>query len=79
MNDHSPGGELPDSKARLAEVESLLMHTQHELEQLGEVLLKQMRQLETIERKLNKFENRVEKLEDDPENRDPTAEKPPHY
>ena len=65
--------------ARLAEVESLLTHLQHELGQMHSMLLAQTAELAALARRIEKFEGRLERLDEGPEDRDPRVEKPPHY
>ncbi|MEM7812487.1 MAG: SlyX family protein [Planctomycetota bacterium] len=64
---------------RLEDVESLVTHLQRDVEQMHEVLVAQQAELAALRRKLEKAEARVDSLEADPEDRDPVAEKPPHY
>ena len=67
------------AEARLTAVETLLTHLQHELSQMHEVLLAQAEELRTLRDRAAKLDGRVDKLEDEPEDRDPRAERPPHY
>ena len=65
--------------ARLTAVETLLTHLQHELSQMHAVLLAQTAELQALRDRASKIDGRIDKLEEDPEDRDPRAEKPPHY
>ena len=67
------------AEARLTAVETLLTHLQHELSQMHGVLLAQTEELQALRDRASKLDGRIDKLEEDPENRDPRAEKPPHY
>ena len=68
-----------DDSRRFAEIETLLTHVQHELSQMHAVLLAQTAELQTLRDRLGKLDGRLDRLEEDPEDRDPRAEKPPHY
>ena len=65
--------------ARLTAVETLLTHLQRELAQMHEVLLAQSAELQALRDRAAKLDGRLDRLEDDPEDRDPRAEQPPHY
>ncbi len=64
---------------RLTAVESLLMHLQHDLDQLHEAILGSRRDVDDLRRELGRLRRDVERLESPPETRDPKLEKPPHY
>ena len=69
----------PAPSERLTAIESALMHLQHEVEQLNAAVLGQQRDIDGIRKELERLTGHVERLEQDPETRDPKAEKPPHY
>ncbi|QDU40159.1 Protein SlyX [Maioricimonas rarisocia] len=62
---------------RLARIETLIMHMQHDMEQFNSVLIEQQKHLEQIRERLTRIEDEDEDWPDDP--RDPGLEKPPHY
>ena len=64
---------------RLTAVESLLTHLQHELAQMHAVLLAQSAELQALRDRAAKLDGRLDRVEDPPEDRDPRAERPPHY
>ncbi|HEX6987456.1 MAG TPA: SlyX family protein [Planctomycetaceae bacterium] len=64
---------------RLTAIESLLMHVQHDLEQIHEAVVGQRRDIDALRRELDRLRGHVERLELGPESRDPKLEKPPHY
>ncbi len=65
---------------RLTNVELLLTHLQHDLEQLSQVVFRQQAELDTLRKELILLDTRVVTLSTEgPEVRDPQAEKPPHY
>lgn len=64
---------------RLTNVELLLTHLQHDLEQLSQVVFRQQAELDALRKELTLLDSRVVTLTEDPELRDPLAEKPPHY
>ncbi len=67
------------SDERLTAIETLLMHMQHELEQLNSALLGQQRDTDALRKDLDRLRGHIERLETAPEARDPKLEKPPHY
>lgn len=60
-------------------LESLLMHLQHDFETLNAVVLDQQRQLARLQQVLTRVDDRLNRLSLDEEQRDPEAERPPHY
>lgn len=64
---------------RLTNVELLLTHLQHDLEQLSQVVFRQQAELDVLRKELVLLDSRVVTLTEGPEVRDPLAEKPPHY
>lgn len=67
------------SEERWEKLESLLMHLQHDCEQLGQVVWRQQAELDALRRELAKLNERLDDLSEEPEVRDPLAERPPHY
>lgn len=63
----------------LERLESLLMHLQHDFETLNAVVLDQQRQLTRLQQVLTRVDDRLNRLSLDEEQRDPEAERPPHY
>ena len=71
--------KLAAMERRQEAVESLLTHLQHELAQMHAVLLAHTAELGELRLRVERFEGKLERLEEPPEDRDPRAEKPPHY
>ena len=71
MSDHSTDND------RLAKVEMLLSHLQHDIDKLNEALISQQAQIDGIQRSISRVESEVEQLAVPPSN--PLDEKPPHY
>ncbi len=74
--------ELPTQAellSRLNEVESILMHVQHEVEQLNSAILQRNTELDSLSRSMKQLDSRLGVLEEDGEGHDPGQEKPPHY
>ena len=67
------------SEERLLKIESALAHLQHDVDQLNASLTEHFRRLQSFETRFTRIEHEIESLSDSPEDRDPTAEKPPHY
>jgi SlyX protein len=67
---------LPD---RVQQLEMMLMHLQHDVEQLNAVILSQQNEIRALRALVERFEGRLEDAMRDPEVRDLEAEKPPHY
>lgn len=74
--------ELPTQAellSRLNEVESILMHVQHEVEQLNSAILQRNTELDSLSRSMKQLDSRLGALEEEGEGHDPGLEKPPHY
>ena len=70
---------LPTLEARLENVESLLTHLQHDLEQLSQVVWRQQADLVGLKKELQRVDACMVTLAEPSEGRDPIDEKPPHY
>lgn len=71
---------MPDSPTdsdRLAQIEMLLSHLQHDIDKLNEALISQQTQIDEINTSISRVESEVEQLAVPPSN--PLDEKPPHY
>ena len=55
------------------------MHLQRDFETLNGVVLDQQRQLTRLQQVLTRVDDRLNRLSLDEEQRDPEAERPPHY
>jgi len=70
----------PATDDRVVNVELLLTHLQHDLEQLSQVVFRQQAELDAVRKELALLDSRVVTLSiEGSEVRDPLAEKPPHY
>lgn len=77
--ENASNNEASNCAVRLENVESLLAHTQRDLEQLSQVVWQQQAELDSLRKELFRVNARVATLGEVPEARDPLAEKPPHY
>lgn len=74
-----------DSENRIAQLEQQLAHTQRTVDQLNEVVLENTRRLDHQQRSMKAMQQIIERLKHRSESlegaaeRDPLAEKPPHY
>lgn len=64
---------------RIVELESQIAHLQHDLDQLGSVVYEQRKLIEQLQGEQQKLAQRLEELQEGPEQRDPESERPPHY
>ena len=70
----------PDKpEERIVDLESVIAHLQHEVDQLNSVILSQQAEIDAVKQSLAKLESRVDRAESGPEVRDLEQEKPPHY
>lgn len=69
--------DSPDDSDRLATIEILLSHLQHDIDKLNEALISQQAQIDEIRTSISRVESEVEQLAVPPS--DPIDEKPPHY
>jgi SlyX protein len=68
-----------DADARLVQIESLLMHMQHDVEQLSTAVIEQQAELDAVKRQLSRLQAALDAADAEPESRDPQQERPPHY
>ncbi len=66
----------PDSD-RLANIEILLSHLQHDVDKLNEALIAQQTEIREVRRSLRRVESEVDLMGQLPS--DPLDERPPHY
>lgn len=69
----------PTTDDRVVNLELLLMHVQHDFEQLSQVVFRQQAEIDALKTEVAKLTTRIVTLADNPEVRDPQDEKPPHY
>lgn len=69
----------PEFEARLERIESALAHLQHDVDSLNESLTRHFQRLQDFDTRFARIEHEMQSLQQDPESRDPDAEKPPHY
>jgi uncharacterized coiled-coil protein SlyX len=70
---------LKPPEERLVTLELLVTHLERDLATLNSVLLDQQQEIESLKRLVNRLDDRVTRLADDEEPRDPGDERPPHY
>jgi len=71
--------DVSHQEGRLVRLESLVMHLQRDFETLNAVLLKQQVALERLGLSMTRLDDRLARLGEEDETRDPLAERPPHY
>ena len=64
---------------RVTELESIVMHLQHDLDQMHAVILTQHADFEQLLRTVHRLDERLLELLAEPEARDRQQERPPHY
>lgn len=69
----------PSADDRIVELESVVAHLQHDLDQFNSVILRQQAEIDGIKQMLSRLETRVEQSDSAPEVRDLEQERPPHY
>lgn len=77
MNDQT--SKVEELLSRLNELESVLMHIQHDVEQLNEAILQQGKVVDVIAKSMKQLDSRIGILENEDESPDSYQEKPPHY
>ena len=71
--------DSPEIMQKLVDLESLIAHLQHELEQLNSAVIEQNQRIDLLQASQQKFAHQLQTLEEDLEKRDPEDERPPHY
>ncbi len=69
----------PQPEERLVALELLVTHLERDLGTMNSVLLEQQQEIESLKRLINRLDDRVTRLAEDEESRDPGDERPPHY
>jgi uncharacterized coiled-coil protein SlyX len=64
---------------RLVALEHLVTHLERDVGTLNAVLLEQRKEIESLKRMLNRLDDRVTRLAEEEEPRDPGEQRPPHY
>ncbi len=64
---------------RIQSLEMLVMHLQHDIEQLNSVILSQHGEIRALRALIERFESQLASALTDPEVRDIEQERPPHY
>jgi len=67
------------SEDRLVAIESAVAHLQHDYEQLHQAFLVLQGELQELRQAVARLDVRVDTLQQEPEDRSPEAERPPHY
>jgi uncharacterized coiled-coil protein SlyX len=70
---------VDDLQQRIINLESLITHLQHDLEQMSSVLVIQRMEMKEQERAIRHLESRLAEYESDAEDRGFEDESPPHY
>jgi SlyX protein len=65
--------------ARVIELETIVAHLQHTLDQINDVVLRQQSEIDELRQLLGRFESRLAEFAESPEKRDAAQERPPHY
>jgi SlyX protein len=64
---------------RLTELEMLVMHLQHDLEQMNEVVLRQQAEIDKLKTTISRLQEDLSGLAEDQDGAGPPLERPPHY
>ena len=64
---------------RIVKLELLVTHLEHELATMSSVLVEQRKEIDLLKRTTARLDDRVARLAEDDEPRDPGDERPPHY
>lgn len=70
---------MSTDNSRVTELEILITHMQEDFRQLNSVVLAQQAQIDELEKTIVRLTEKVEKIGEEPESRDPVQERPPHY
>ncbi len=64
---------------RILNLESVVAHLQHDLDQLNTVILQQQSEIDGLNETLTRLQSRLEQADARPEERSVEDERPPHY
>lgn len=74
-----PTANADSQQDRLVAVESSVTYLQFDLEQINQVVLDQQKQIERLQRHIEKLEEILNKPDTDLPDPDPVQDRPPHY
>ena len=69
----------PESANRLLQLEMLVTHLSHDLDTLNRMVIDQQKQLDVLNRLVTRLDDRLTRIAEEEEPRDPATERPPHY
>jgi SlyX protein len=64
---------------RLMKLETIVMHLQHDVELMNSAMLAQRGEIQALQSALERFQAQFAEAANEPEQRDPKDERPPHY
>lgn len=67
------------SEERIIALELMVMHLERDHSALNASLLEQQKEIEALRRTIARLDDRIARLGEDEEPRDPGEERPPHY
>ncbi|MEY4186718.1 MAG: hypothetical protein RIT02_1752 [Planctomycetota bacterium] len=73
-------GQTPEpGELRLQSIEAAIAFLQHDVDSLSQSILNCLRRLQEFDERFTRIEHELITVQQQPERRDPAAEKPPHY
>ncbi len=67
------------AEQRLQAIEAAIAFLQHDVDSLNQSILTTLRRLQEFDERFTRIEHELITAQQQPERRDPTAERPPHY
>jgi uncharacterized coiled-coil protein SlyX len=67
------------AEQRLQAIEAAIAFLQHDVDSLNQSILTTLRRLQEFDERFTRIEHELITSQQQPERRDPTAERPPHY
>ena len=71
--------DMEPFEERIVALENLVTHLERTLDALHSVLLDQRKEIDTLKRIASRLDERIARLDDEDEPRDPAGDRPPHY
>ncbi|MFN5732486.1 MAG: SlyX family protein [Planctomyces sp.] len=73
------GQTAESGEIRLQSIEAAIAFLQHDVDSLSQSILNCLRRLQEFDERFTRIEHELITFQQQPERRDPAAEKPPHY
>ena len=79
MSENEGHPALVELTERLLRIETVVAHLQHDVDLFNASLSNHFRRIQEMDARFSRIEQEIQLAAQEPEKRDPAAERPPHY